>query len=245
MATGGTGDVLTGLTAALLGQKLEPFDAARAGRPPARPGRRPGPRRPRRNLSHRRGPAGLSAAGVPGPRGRGAHRATIAIDTERLACDCYAQSDIPQAGPPIMNLLCPNCQKPLTVPEQYAGQPMRCPLCAGTFTVPALPQRRRRRRRCPRPAPKPTASRTPSRRRLRRPRRPTSTSAAHASRPQGCRPRRHRRLRRPARRPPTPTNSRPSRPRRRRKAISANTRSGSAPKCFSTSPRSRCSSSSC
>ena len=28
MATGGTGDVLTGLTAALLGQKLEPFAAA-------------------------------------------------------------------------------------------------------------------------------------------------------------------------------------------------------------------------
>src|ERR1700730_17866743 len=39
-----------------------------------------------------------------------------------------------------MNLLCPNCQKPLSVPEQYAGQPMRCPLCNGTFTVPALPQ---------------------------------------------------------------------------------------------------------
>ena len=39
-----------------------------------------------------------------------------------------------------MNLLCPNCQKPLSVPDQYAGQPMRCPLCAGTFTVPALPQ---------------------------------------------------------------------------------------------------------
>src|SRR5947209_7552603 len=38
-----------------------------------------------------------------------------------------------------MNLLCPNCQKPLTVPEQYAGQPMRCPLCQGTFTVPAPP----------------------------------------------------------------------------------------------------------
>jgi hypothetical protein len=38
-----------------------------------------------------------------------------------------------------MNLLCPNCQKPLTVPEQYAGQPMRCPLCSGTFAVPALP----------------------------------------------------------------------------------------------------------
>jgi hypothetical protein len=28
----------------------------------------------------------------------------------------------------------------LQVPEQYAGQLMKCPLCAGTFTVPALPQ---------------------------------------------------------------------------------------------------------
>jgi len=39
-----------------------------------------------------------------------------------------------------MNLLCPNCQKMLQVPEQYAGQLMKCPLCTGTFTVPALPQ---------------------------------------------------------------------------------------------------------
>ena len=38
-----------------------------------------------------------------------------------------------------MNLLCPNCQKMLTVPEQYAGQLMKCPLCSGNFTVPALP----------------------------------------------------------------------------------------------------------
>jgi hypothetical protein len=38
-----------------------------------------------------------------------------------------------------MNLVCPNCQKMLTVPEQYAGQLMKCPLCAGTFTVPGLP----------------------------------------------------------------------------------------------------------
>lgn len=37
-----------------------------------------------------------------------------------------------------MNLLCPNCQKMLTVAEQYAGQTMKCPLCAGTFNVPAL-----------------------------------------------------------------------------------------------------------
>ncbi len=52
-----------------------------------------------------------------------------------------------------MNLLCPNCQKPLTVAEQYAGQPMRCPLCAGTFTVPALPQ-------TPPPSPPPAPAET-------------------------------------------------------------------------------------
>jgi hypothetical protein len=38
-----------------------------------------------------------------------------------------------------MNLLCPNCQKMLTVLEEYAGQMMKCPLCSGTFTVPGLP----------------------------------------------------------------------------------------------------------
>jgi hypothetical protein len=38
-----------------------------------------------------------------------------------------------------MNLLCPNCQKPLSVPEQYAGQQMKCPLCKNDFMVPALP----------------------------------------------------------------------------------------------------------
>jgi hypothetical protein len=38
-----------------------------------------------------------------------------------------------------MELLCPNCQKKLTVPDQYAGQLMKCPLCNGTFTTPSLP----------------------------------------------------------------------------------------------------------
>lgn len=38
-----------------------------------------------------------------------------------------------------MNLLCPNCQKMLTVAEEFAGQLMKCPLCSGTFTVPGLP----------------------------------------------------------------------------------------------------------
>ncbi len=38
-----------------------------------------------------------------------------------------------------MNLQCPACQKLLTVPEQYAGQLMKCPLCSAQFTVPALP----------------------------------------------------------------------------------------------------------
>ena len=38
-----------------------------------------------------------------------------------------------------MNLLCPNCQKMLTVPEQFAGMLMKCPLCEKTFNVPGLP----------------------------------------------------------------------------------------------------------
>ena len=52
-----------------------------------------------------------------------------------------------------MNLLCPNCQKMLTVPEQFAGQLMKCPLCAGTFTVPGLPAAPT----APAPPPAPTA----------------------------------------------------------------------------------------
>ncbi|GIW82696.1 MAG: hypothetical protein KatS3mg105_4503 [Gemmatales bacterium] len=38
-----------------------------------------------------------------------------------------------------MNLLCPSCQQKLNVPDQHAGQLMKCPLCANTFTVPSLP----------------------------------------------------------------------------------------------------------
>src|SRR5437868_14538270 len=38
-----------------------------------------------------------------------------------------------------MELLCPSCQKTLTIPDQYAGQLMKCPLCQQTFTAPALP----------------------------------------------------------------------------------------------------------
>jgi hypothetical protein len=37
-----------------------------------------------------------------------------------------------------MELLCPQCQQRLTIPDQYAGQVMRCPLCNGTFTAPTL-----------------------------------------------------------------------------------------------------------
>jgi hypothetical protein len=38
-----------------------------------------------------------------------------------------------------MNLLCPHCQQMVTISDQYAGQVMKCPLCANTFTAPALP----------------------------------------------------------------------------------------------------------
>jgi hypothetical protein len=38
-----------------------------------------------------------------------------------------------------MNLLCPSCQKMITVPDHNAGQITTCPLCAATFTAPSLP----------------------------------------------------------------------------------------------------------
>src|SRR5262249_34917056 len=56
-----------------------------------------------------------------------------------------------------MNLLCPSCQKMLTVPDQYAGQQMRCPLCNNIFTVPALPDAAP-----PPPAPPPAAAPPPA-----------------------------------------------------------------------------------
>jgi hypothetical protein len=38
-----------------------------------------------------------------------------------------------------MNVLCPSCQKMITVPDQYAGQTMKCPLCSHLFPAPVLP----------------------------------------------------------------------------------------------------------
>lgn len=37
-----------------------------------------------------------------------------------------------------MELLCPSCQQRLSIPDQYAGQLMKCPLCNNTFTAPSL-----------------------------------------------------------------------------------------------------------
>jgi hypothetical protein len=37
-----------------------------------------------------------------------------------------------------MELLCPNCQQRVTVPDQFAGQVMKCPHCNTTFTTPSL-----------------------------------------------------------------------------------------------------------
>src|SRR5262245_34710544 len=37
-----------------------------------------------------------------------------------------------------MDFLCPSCQKMLTVPDQYAGTKMKCPLCSSQFTAPSL-----------------------------------------------------------------------------------------------------------
>ncbi|MBI3410132.1 MAG: hypothetical protein HY040_17455 [Planctomycetes bacterium] len=37
-----------------------------------------------------------------------------------------------------MDLLCPHCQKKLDIPETVAGQTVRCPHCAASFTAPGL-----------------------------------------------------------------------------------------------------------
>ncbi len=65
MATGGTGDVLTGLTAACSARELGPFAAAQLARAICTAWPATWSRCPRRNLSHRYGPAGLPAPGVP------------------------------------------------------------------------------------------------------------------------------------------------------------------------------------
>jgi hypothetical protein len=43
------------------------------------------------------------------------------------------------AGYFVMQLQCPHCHKMLSVPEEFAGQMMKCPLCGGTFPTPSLP----------------------------------------------------------------------------------------------------------
>jgi len=38
-----------------------------------------------------------------------------------------------------MEILCPLCQNKLAIPDQYAGQLVKCPTCAGMFQAPTLP----------------------------------------------------------------------------------------------------------
>src|SRR5439155_16195896 len=49
------------------------------------------------------------------------------------------QARKPDLRGPEMNLACPNCQRMITIADQFAGQMMQCPLCNGTFTAPMLP----------------------------------------------------------------------------------------------------------
>jgi hypothetical protein len=37
-----------------------------------------------------------------------------------------------------MELNCPSCKQRLSIPDQYAGQLMKCPMCSNTFTAPPL-----------------------------------------------------------------------------------------------------------
>jgi hypothetical protein len=38
-----------------------------------------------------------------------------------------------------MELLCPSCQQKLIIPDHFAGQMAKCPMCNNTFTAPELP----------------------------------------------------------------------------------------------------------
>lgn len=38
-----------------------------------------------------------------------------------------------------MDIFCPHCQNRLTIEDNHAGQFLKCPLCSGMFTAPALP----------------------------------------------------------------------------------------------------------
>jgi hypothetical protein len=53
-----------------------------------------------------------------------------------------------------MNLICPHCQKTISVADNLAGQTTNCPLCQGPFTVPMPP-------RPATPPPPPAVSETP------------------------------------------------------------------------------------
>lgn len=37
-----------------------------------------------------------------------------------------------------INCICPKCRKALTIDDKYAGQPMKCPMCAAMFQSPSL-----------------------------------------------------------------------------------------------------------
>ena len=66
-----------------------------------------------------------------------------APEREETPSDFEIELDDEPSPPPAgesFNVLCPHCQKMLTIPGQYAGQLMKCPLCAKTFTAPEHPQ---------------------------------------------------------------------------------------------------------
>jgi hypothetical protein len=56
-----------------------------------------------------------------------------------------------------MDLICPSCQKRLTIEDGHAGLVVRCPMCNGMFQAPALPPVT-----TPAPAPTPSVSTAPN-----------------------------------------------------------------------------------
>ena len=149
MASGGTGDVLSGTIGALLAQHLAPFDGGPAGRLPARHGRRVDPR-----PAGRRRPARLRPALRDRPRPQAPGGRPCAPD--RRAQARLRRRDPPGApaerlpvdrGGPAPGPACRGCPGPPGWRSTSGASPPTWPSCAGRLPGRYSPRRRRQGRR--------------------------------------------------------------------------------------------------